>query len=101
MLTYDELVASIKQLSINERLDLIEVISRSVREELIQPLNGITSQVPRPSHPYIAREELVQPLSQIATAEQMRGMAKPTKGSPPDDTELSESYTDYLIAKYQ
>jgi len=73
MITYNELVANIKQLTIYQRLELIEIISRSVREELVLTFSG------------------------IAPAEQI---AKPAEGSPPEDTELAESYTDYLSGKY-
>jgi len=74
-MTREELLSEIERLPLAERVELLEVITRSVREE-IQPR---------------ARRE--------GTVGRLRGIAKPD-GDVPSDEELKEDYVSYLTEKY-
>jgi dihydroneopterin aldolase len=74
-MTYEQLIEEIKQLSTEERLELLEAISRSLREELQ------------------ARKQ------RESIASRLYGIAKPD-GPPPSDEEIKEDYTRYLTEKY-
>ena len=76
-MTHAELIKEIMQLPLEQRMELLETISRSVREEM----------QPRP------RENSV-PLSQ-----RLYGILK-FDGDPPTDEELKNHYADYLLEKY-
>jgi hypothetical protein len=74
-MTREQLIKEINQLSLEQRLELLEAISRSVREEL-----GLREQ-------------------RVLAVERLRGIAKPD-GLPPTDEEIKEEYTNYLTEKY-
>ena len=74
-MTREELVEEIRRLPLEQRVELLEVISRSVREE-VRPREHRASIVSR-----------------------LRGIAKPD-GPPPTDEEVKEDYTRYLMEKY-
>jgi hypothetical protein len=74
-MTREELLSEIERLPLAERVELLEVITRSVHEE-IQPR---------------ARRE--------GTVNRLRGIAKPD-GPVPSDEELKEDYINYLTEKY-
>ena len=99
-MTYQEMVAKIPRLSVQERLALLELISRSLRDELAQPAAAPTEDA----------EAIVKRLYRILKTEaplpntgsslsRILGIAKPD-GPPPTDEEIKEAYTDYLIEKY-
>ena len=74
-MTRQQLLSEIGRLSLAERVELLEAISRSVREELR----------PRP-----------RPQGAVG---RLRGIARPD-GPPPSDEELKEDYVNYLAGKY-
>ena len=74
-MTQEELIKEIDQLPLEEQVELLETISRSVRGKL-QPPEGRRSIVSR-----------------------LRGIAKPD-GPMPSDEELKEDYVRYLEEKY-
>ena len=74
-MTREQLIAEIRRLPLEQRVELLEVISRSVREE-VRPRERPDSIVSR-----------------------LRGIAKPD-GPPPTDDEIKEDYTRYLMEKY-
>lgn len=74
-MTQKQLLDEIRQLPLEEKMELLEAISRSVREE-IQPREHRESAVRR-----------------------LRGIGKPG-GPPPSDEEVKEDYTRYLTEKY-
>jgi hypothetical protein len=74
-MTQKQLIEEIRQLPLEERMKLLEEISRSVREEM---------------HPRADRESAVR---------RLRGIAKPD-GPMPSDEEIKEDYTRYLTEKY-
>ena len=74
-MTYQEIVAAIQQLNVQERLALLELVARSVRLDLVDAARPI-------------------PLS-----EQLYGILD--LGTPAlDDAEFREDYADYLLRKY-
>lgn len=74
-MTYQELAAQARQLPLRERLDLLHVLTLSLKDELNRSgQNG-------------------------STLERIRGIAKPHDETPTDG-ELREDYTDYLARKY-
>ena len=74
-MTRQQLLSEIGRLPLAEKVELLEAISRSVREEL---------------QPRAPRRGSVMDL---------RGIAKPD-GPPPSDEELKEDYVRYLAEKY-
>ena len=76
-MTYQAIASEVVRLPLNERLLLLETLTRSVREELVAP---ITQQVD-------------------TSLRLVCGMLKPD-GPPPTDDELREDYASYLIGKY-
>ena len=73
-MTYTDLVGEIKRLSLDERLALLDVVTRSIREEISRP----------------------EPRGR--SLDRVRGMLKPD--APWNDDEFSDSYTRYLVEKY-
>ncbi len=74
-MTYQELAAEVVRLPIHERLSLLELVSRSLREDL---------------RPHAPRNPL---------AARLRGIGK-LDGPVPADRELEDAYTTYLEQKY-
>jgi hypothetical protein len=74
-MTVQEIVAEIPRLTIEERLLLLEALSRSLRAEMSPPARSPGS------------------------AERLAGIIK-IDGPAPTDQQLRESYTDYLDEKY-
>ncbi len=76
-MTYREMALGIGQLPLNERLMLLEELTRSLRIDLTTAPKPVIRRAPK----------------------LVRGMLKP-KGLAPSDRELHEGYEDYLIEKY-
>ena len=74
-MTVQELMVEIRRLSFEERLELLESLTRTLREE---------------------RRTNSQAGSSV---NRVRGLLKPD-GPLPTDAELADGYTDYLIEKY-
>ena len=74
-MTYQELVTSIKKLPLEQRLSLIEVVTQSLRTDL--PVKS----------------------TRTSSLERVRGMLK-VEGVLPNEQELSDEYTEYLVEKY-
>ena len=74
-MTYQELAAEIVRLPIQERLTLLELVSRSLREDL---------------QPHAPTKSL---------AARLRGIARPD-GPGPTDAEIADDYSTYLEQKY-
>jgi hypothetical protein len=74
-MTQEQLINEIRRLPLERRVELLELISRSVREEM---------------RPRGERESLV---------ERLRGIIK-FDGEPPSDEELKDMRADYLLEKY-
>lgn len=74
MMMLDDLVLEIRQLPLTTRLELVEMIAESVRQEL-----AITA--PKATH-------------------LVRGMLRP-EGELPSDEALKQDYIDYLDEKYK
>ena len=91
-MTQQQFIEEIKRLSVAERLDLLEIISRSVREDLEANGGAPASDVSSPD----AQDERAR---KLAAVRRLRGALKP-EGEPPSDEELKESYTNYLAEKY-
>lgn len=74
-MTHEELIKEVMQLPLERKMELLEAISRNVREEI---------------RPREQRESVVS---------RLRGIAK-FDGPPPTDEEIEEDYTRYLTEKY-
>lgn len=74
-MTHEELIKEIMQLPLEQRMELVETISRSVREEM---------------RPREQKESIVS---------RLRGIAK-FDGPPPTDEDIKEDYIRYLTEKY-
>jgi hypothetical protein len=84
--TQQEIINTIRQLPLNERVELLEEISRSVTEELRSA--GATKDRSTDST-----------AERLAAFHRLQGMLK-TNGSPPTDQELKDDYVNYLEEKY-
>jgi hypothetical protein len=79
-------INSIRQLSLHDRMALIEEISRSLREEMEPPLAA-------ENWPEASVAE------KLSLAQSLCGILK-TEGPPPTDEEIKEGYAAYLTEKY-
>ena len=93
-MTQQQFIEEIKQLSVKDRIALIEVIFRSVREEL-EP-GGSASEL---DERHSAFDELDTRERKISATQRLHGIIKPDS-VPPTDEELKEDYTNYLMEKY-
>ena len=94
-MTRQQFIEEIKQLSVVERIALIEAITRSLREDLEtrQDADSISASGNAGATGESERER------KIAAVRRLRGIAKP-EGDPPSDEELKEDYVNYLTEKY-
>lgn len=76
-MTYQEIASQVVHLPVDQRLHLLETLTRSLRVDL-----GIAPKTPNGDAPKLTR-----------------GMIK-LEGSLPTDEELETAYVDYLIEKY-
>ena len=92
-MTRRQFIEEIKQLSIAERVALIETISRSLREDLETGQDAASISTSNNAEASGERER------KIAAIRRLRGIAK-FDGEPPSDEELKEDYINYLTEKY-
>ncbi|MGA9995049.1 MAG: hypothetical protein WBP93_06535 [Pyrinomonadaceae bacterium] len=94
-MTQQQFLEAIKQLSISERIALIEEISRSLLEDFksYQASGSNTSPNPDEADARDTNEHKI-PLSQ-----RLYGILK-FDGDPPDDEGVKDAYADYLMEKY-
>ncbi len=78
-----ELIEQIIHLPIAERVEIIERISRSVREDLREK----------------RKEYSIE--DRIKAVDKLRGIAAVEGKIPPTDEEIKEDYTNYLAEKYK
>ena len=88
-MTTTEMAGELEKLPLAERLALIEMLTRSVREEIAS-----TTVQPDTQHERVA----IQPRPGSSLS-RVLGMLKPD-GPMPTDEELKEDYINYLIRKY-
>lgn len=81
-----EIIEQIIHLPIAERVEIIEKISRSVKEDL----NEID-----------AEEKELSIEERTAIVDSLRGIAAVEGKTPPTDEEIKEQYTNYLLEKYK
>jgi hypothetical protein len=84
MLSYEELLAQVKQLPSQNRLALIEEVVHSLREELPDKKEEVAAPDDARTH---------SPLDRLY------GILK-SEGVPQTDEEIQSEYTDYLAKKY-
>ena len=94
-MTRQQFIEEIKQLSVVERIALIEAITRSLREDLERGQSAAS--ISAASNSEITDDGERE--RKIAAVQRLRGIAKP-KGKPPSDEELKEDYVNYLSEKY-
>jgi hypothetical protein len=91
-MTRQQLIEEVRKLSVEDRVTLIELISRSLREDLVptgdSKLAASSGESPPPAGE--ARRTLSQ---------RLRGIVK-FDGPPPTDEEVKDAYADYLLEKY-
>lgn len=94
-MTRQQFFEEIKQLSVAERIALIEAISRSLREELeMSSGNAPLSDIENPEADVQGERE-----RRMDAVRRLRGILK-TSGDVPSDQELKDDYTNYLTEKY-
>ncbi|HZG53319.1 MAG TPA: hypothetical protein VEZ40_14405 [Pyrinomonadaceae bacterium] len=94
-MTRQQFIEEIKQLSVAERIALIEAITRTLREDLAA-LEDAAFAAPTESRHTEAQEAKQDKFS---LSQRLRGILK-FDGQPPTDEEVKEIYTDYLAEKY-
>ncbi|HEY0101292.1 MAG TPA: hypothetical protein VGB76_20380 [Pyrinomonadaceae bacterium] len=94
-MTRQQFIEEIKQLSIAERIALIEAITRSLREDLTtgREAASISAAGQAGTSGEGERER------KLAAVRRLRGIAK-FEGEPPSDEALKEDYVNYLTEKY-
>lgn len=80
-MTHEELIREIMQLPLEQRMELLQALSRSVQEEMYGPRQK-------------ASEE-----DGVSLSQRLYGILK-FDGGPPTDEELKDHYADYLTEKY-
>jgi hypothetical protein len=93
MMTRQQFIEEIKQLSVTERIALLEAITRSLREDL--EAGQSAASISAPNNSGISDERA----RKIAAVRRLRGIAK-SGGTSPSDEELKEDYVNYLSEKY-
>jgi hypothetical protein len=94
-MTQQQFIEEIKRLSIEERITLLEVISRSLREDL--ETNGGDKAIFSKESPVTDAHNERE--SRVAAVHRLQGIIK-FDGEPPSDEELKEDYAKYLTEKY-
>ncbi|HEX8177929.1 MAG TPA: hypothetical protein VF525_00155 [Pyrinomonadaceae bacterium] len=110
-MTHEQLINEIKQLPLEQRVELLKIISRSVREEM-QPrvpgwsVDNLLRNSTKPDNSPLIDQELPahteaqfagqdgMPISQL-----LHGVIK-FEGAAPTDEELKDIYADHLLEKY-
>ena len=94
-MTSEQLIEEIRRLPMAQRLELLEAVSRSLREEL-EPREDSQADGQGESNQADA-----QGSDQNATtlSQRLRGILK-FDGDPPTDEEVKDAYADYLLEKY-
>ncbi len=87
-MTFQDMVSEIGQLTLQERLLLLEALTQSLKEELSPPVS-----------PPLEHGQRV-PQTKGSSLMRVRGMAKPD-GPPPTDEEVQNWIADYLIEKHR
>jgi ribosomal protein L7/L12 len=95
-MTRQQFLEEIKQLSIAERVALIEAITRSLREDL-EARPEVTAAAAQTEPQRTDIQEAGQ--NGLSLSQRLRGVIK-FEGEPPTDEEVKEMYTDYLAEKY-
>jgi hypothetical protein len=93
MLTFDELVNEVTRLGLPERLSLLEVLAKSVRDEVIPSL------VSKETRELENGQNFSSPGKKIPV-EQIYGMLKPD-GPMPSDQDVEDIRYQYLAEKYK
>jgi ribosomal protein L7/L12 len=94
-MTRQQFIEEIKQLSVTERIALIEAITRSLREDL--ETGQRADSISAPGNSEITADSERE--RKIAAVRRLRGIAK-VGGETPSDKELKEDYVNYLSEKY-
>lgn len=93
-MTRQQFLEEIRQLSIEDRIALIEVISRSLREDLETSGRGVST-----FDLEILEADESEREGRLAAVRRLRGILK-TEGTPPSDEDLKQDYIYYLTKKY-
>ena len=101
-MTHEELIKTIKQLPVEDRITVRDAVSRSIADEAEPPKtrtsianqqSGLTKR-DAPSVGHTAGERNGHPLSQ-----RLYGILE-FEGGPPTDNEVKDMIADYLLKKY-
>lgn len=94
-MTRQQFIEEIKQLSVAERIALIEAIRRSLREDLELKKESGTDTLPESEQ--LAGQDSGH--EELTISQRLRGVIK-FDGEPPTDEDLKDLYADYLLEKY-
>ena len=94
-MTRQQFIEEIKQLSLEDRIALIEAITSSLREDLAA---GQGADAPHSTSNSEVTDD-GERAGKIAAVRRLRGIGK-SEGEPPSDEELKEDYGNYLAEKY-
>ena len=89
-MTQEEIISQIKQLPVEQKVEILEAVAQDVRAELRANGSSTTTDV---GTDQASREE------KLAAFQRLRGLLK-TERTPPTDEELKEDYVNYLSEKY-
>lgn len=95
-MTQQQFIEAIKQLSVAERVALIEAISRGVREDLESHKERLSTGMPSEPDGAQAQDGAQE---KVPISQRLYGILK-FDGDPPTDEEIKDAYTDYLLEKY-
>ena len=100
-MTHEELIREIMQLPLEQRMELLEALKRSLQEEM-RPREQKASEVSRQRGGAAAEDRskaLTSVEERVSLSQRLYGILK-FDGDPPTDEELKDIYADSLMEKY-
>ena len=94
-MTQEELLQQIMQLPLEQKIGLIEAISRDLRAELTARVESNSATAAEAEG--TGTQDTAQ--DKVRLSERLRGIIK-FDGPPPTDEEVKDMYADYLLEKY-
>ncbi|HMF56182.1 MAG TPA: hypothetical protein VK619_07535 [Pyrinomonadaceae bacterium] len=93
-MTREQLIEEIRRLPLEQKLKLLETISRSVREDLDSKQERNPDAASKPKQINEGSGE-----NRVPVSHRLYGILK-FDGEPPTDEKLKDAYADYLLEKY-
>jgi hypothetical protein len=98
-MTHVQIIEEIKQLSPEDKKALLDEIFQIVRHETFVPRKGFVEQLNGIAKPEFGTRDESQDSQTLSISQRLYGILQ-FDGEPPNDEEVKDLITDYLIRKY-